>query len=498
MPSHRACDRCYKWKQQCIFKNDAEICSQCEGDAAICTTLRLQLRQGRRPKVKPIGAHGAMGVWEVSSVSSSSNQRSIIRRVTRLPTTATHGQIIVPHTRALSPVSQIRGANWSALPYMPTESPYRSNITFVEQSPFETTPGIINRFYATYDLFMFGPSFAMTLRGAFHYSYLSAPRLLQDILYAMYPVTRLAKLKASPWDQTDIAKGTNSLQILRTAEITGSQEAVSILALGQALAAFDLLTYSISPLLVLRFSLSSIRPWYWKLSINPSLEPVIITSILWDTIDCLVKREIPVLKFIPGRPQIVDRMAGLCTTILPIFFDLCVASKNVKCQLESGSQIDFEALQSIQQSIISWEPEIPRDFNSTFSGPEIVKMQAQASMYRNAALLICHRMLHPIGTLDDTALQYARSIMDDFSKFSALVPPGTTLQNVTFPILIAALEIRNVPKETWRNIALSAAAPTCVAKMLAFVEYVWVERELGFTDFILNLVDTGPDFDAIP
>ncbi|RDW85969.1 hypothetical protein BP5796_04294 [Coleophoma crateriformis] len=125
-------------------------------------------------------------------------------------------------------------------------------------------------------------------------------------------------------------------------------------------------------------------------------------------------------------------------------------------------------------------------------------MQAQASMYRTAALLICHRMLHPIGTFDDAALQYAKSIMNDFSNFSALVPPGTKLQNVTFPILIAALEIPNVPKETWENIALSAAAPTCVAKMLAFIEYVWVERGLGFTDFILNLVDTGPDFDAIP
>lgn len=125
-------------------------------------------------------------------------------------------------------------------------------------------------------------------------------------------------------------------------------------------------------------------------------------------------------------------------------------------------------------------------------------MKAQASMYQMAGLLIAHRILNPLGTLDDLASSYANSILLEFSKYSASVGPDTTLPYVAFPILMAAFEIPNVPNELWKSITLLSAAPVCAAQMLGIVEYVWIQRRFGFAGFIFDLVDDGPDFTVVP
>lgn len=354
----------------------------------------------------------------------------------------------------------------------------------------------MDHFYKTYDLFMLGPTFALELRTAYKNSYYCSPVLLHDILIALFATTNRARYNIGHDDQDNIAKGAVSLHRLRTARISGIQDVFAIIALGQSLAAFDLLTNCLGSTSILRYSLSSIKPWYEEVSRNPSLDPVAIASILWDTVSCLVKRDIPVIKHIPREAHIVDRMAGLCTTLMPILYDLCVASKTVKSHLEAGSEIDASTLEKIQDQIHCWAPEPPSDLNSTFSSQEILRMKAQASLYRTAGLLLCHRILNPIGTRDDIARAYATSILVDFSNFSGLVMPKG-LQNVTFPVLLAAFEIPNVSQAIWRFMTLSAAAPVCVAKISALIEFVWKKRRCRTTEFLLDLVD-GQDFVVIP
>jgi hypothetical protein len=169
---------------------------------------------------------------------------------------------------------------------------------------------------------MFGPSFALTLRTVSQQCYKCSPLLLQDIFMAISPAIRLAKRKARLGEQLDVAKGTISLLRLRTARITEIQEAVSIMLLGQTLAAFDLLTYSIDPVCIFRHSLMSVQPWYEKLAKIPLLDTVTITPIFWDTVHCLIKRQLPVIKILLKDHATVDRTAGSCTTLLPIFYDL--------------------------------------------------------------------------------------------------------------------------------------------------------------------------------
>jgi hypothetical protein len=362
----------------------------------------------------------------------------------------------------------------------------------------KTTPSIIQQFSLKYDVFMFGPSFAREFRAAIQRSYMWAPFLVQDTYASIFIAIKGGRHDTGLWGRLLMDQGTISLRRLRTARITRMQDAFVVLALGQTVAAFDLLTHCMGLNAIMRYSLSSIGPWYGELSRDPALDPITITPILCDTISCLVRREVPVIKYSPRDAHVVDRMAGLSTTLLPIFYDLCVASKMLKHQLQSGPQVDTSAITQIEQRLLSWSPEPPPDLTDRFSKQEIHAMHAQALMYRTAGLLIAHRMMNPIGTLDDTASCYANSIILDFMSCSTSLGPGESLHNVAFPILVAALEIPTVPSEIWKSIKLLAIAPACVTKILDLVDHVWLKRRLGSMSFLLDLVEDGPDLVILP
>jgi hypothetical protein len=354
---------------------------------------------------------------------------------------------------------------------------------------------MMKRFYAKYDIFMLGPSFALGLRTAVQQTYMCSPELLRDMLVAISPTTLSAKNGIASWDRSNIAKGTEALQKLRTAQITNMHGASAVLSLGQTLAAFDLLTQSVGPLSILRSSLLSIAPWYGDISKKSCFDPVAITPIFWDTIQCLIRREVPVIKFVPRDYRIVDHTAGLCTTLLPIFYELCVAHNVLRLRRKFD---ETNSVRHIQERLLSWVTKVPKDFTNSFTGDEILKMEAQALMYQKAGLLICHRILNLFGTLDSIAVDYAESILRDFSKYSTLLSPGATLQNVTFPVLVAAFEIPDIPNKIWEDMPLLAASPTCAQKMRCFVEFVWIQRRRGCTSFLFDLVDKGPDFFVVP
>ena len=205
---------------------------------------------------------------------------------------------------------------------------------------------------------MISPSFGAKFRAAVQQSYISRPNLLVDAYQAIYKVVTRCPECPKLWEEGDVAMGTLSLQKLRMACITGTDDALAIAALSQTSAAFDMLTNCKDPLLILRYTLSSIQPWYTQLSRDLSVDPITITPIFWDTTCCLAQREVPVIKFLPRGTPIVDRIAGLCTSLLPIFYDICVAGKRLKEQLQSGSNINVktDTLKRLEQKLILWDP----------------------------------------------------------------------------------------------------------------------------------------------
>lgn len=449
--------------------------------------MRPVIRQGRRPKVNSLGPQGSVQLWDPKSLNS-------IVHNTQVSSSVETEQDVEEIPRS-SQASQFR-AHMTYRRRSP--SPYNYQITFVElEMPFDDAPGVMDRFYKSYDFFMFGPSFAPQLRAALQHCYACSPILLQDILIAIQDTPQCTRFDLKPANAY-IAKGALSLEKLRTASITGSKDAFAIIALGQTLAAFDLLTNCIASTFILRYSLSSVKAWYGAISNNPELDSVSISSILWDTVSCLVKREVPVIRYIIRDSQIVDRMAGLCTTLMPILYDLCVASNKLKSTLQTGLQADTTSVARIQKQLFFWTPEAPPDLAETYSNDVIIRIEAQTQMFRTAGLLICHRIQHPIGALDNLAASYANEILLAFYKYSTLLSPGTRLQNVAFPILMAALENPDIPKEIWAMIDLSVASPACAEKLLALIEHVWMQRDGGSRSYLFDLIDDGPAFVVIP
>jgi hypothetical protein len=175
-----------------------------------------------------------------------------------------------------------------------------------------------------------------------------------------------------------------------------------------------------------------------------------------------------------------------------------VANDAIQRQRRSGSCVDTNTLQQIEQKLLSWTPGRPLDFTDTFTPEEILRMETQAAMYRSAGLLLCHRIRYPIGTLDDIAISFASSILFEFSKYITLCGSTTELPSVTCPILLAAFEIPDVSAEVWERLPLLHAAHTCFVQTLSFVNYVWLRRRCGYEGFVFDLVDDGPAFTVIP
>lgn len=165
-------------------------------------------------------------------------------------------------------------------------------------------------FYENFKVFMIGPSFVSDFRIAFKHCYTCSPSFLHDIIRGLETVMICLNHDTRSPREIDFSKGSSSLQKLRTAQVAAIEDASAIISLGQTLAAFDLLTNCTSSLFILRYSLAAILPLYETLSRNPLLGPVTITPILWDTVYCQVKWDIPIIPYVTIDPHIVDSTAG--------------------------------------------------------------------------------------------------------------------------------------------------------------------------------------------
>ncbi|KIV90086.1 hypothetical protein PV10_07428 [Exophiala mesophila] len=487
MSKRMACDRCYRFKERCHFQGYEKKCRLCERSGSSCTRQRQLSRRGRRPKIEHFGPDGSVQVWEVIKADACTKTEGV--------------SPAIPHTRR-SPTGSVSSI-WDAGSPLMISWPNPNSDIFQDnpEEIFQDSPRLVKGFYLTYNMFMIGPTFAPQFRASIRESHICSPALQRDISIALFALCKRARFCSGSFGPMQVAQGTASLQKLRISQIDGTQSAFAMLFFGQAVATFDYMTVCSGSSMIRRYTLSSIQPWYEDLSRKAIFDPVTISPIFWDTMSCLVQREIPVIKFRPRRPRLIHHSAGLCTTLLPIFYDLCVVANKIKCQEQPPPGLadsSFQSLRQIEQKLVSWMPQVPQDFNSTYSRLERNAIMTQAAMYRSAGLLMVHRCLHPVGTGDDLATSYADAIMAEFSRYHEAAGPGAELHFVTFPILVASWELPALSKGVWESVAPLNMAPICSAKMHTLIDYVWKERRQGYSGLILDLVERGPDFVVLP
>lgn len=369
------------------------------------------------------------------------------------------------------------------------------------QSRFAAGVSLENRyvdldfFYSTNDIFMLGPSFANQYRDSLLIVYRFSPAYLRDIGRAMFSAITWARLRSSSYEQVDITTGALTLQRLRTATVRDLSDAVMVNTLGPILAAFDLLTSGMGSALILRHTLRLVKPWYRTLLDNPALNPVTISSIFWDTAHCLVNRQIPVVEFEVRDEHVIDRVAGLCTTLLPMLYKLCILSHDIAL---SSLQPHLEPLLELYATISSWKRELSAQEECRFSKMECLQLNTQASMYRTASLLLIHRILNPIGTNDYVAKAYADTIALDLSNYLSAASPRKKVQFVSVPIFLAMLESRALSEEIWKNLKMMDGPSLGLDKLAKAVDAAWKKRDAGFTGSVFDLLKSGPSFVVLP
>ncbi|KPI39923.1 uncharacterized protein AB675_11308 [Cyphellophora attinorum] len=362
--------------------------------------------------------------------------------------------------------------------------------------PFEHNPEDLRNFLALYDLYVIGPTFAPSFRSAFQRAFFSGPDLVRDTYPAVQAVMRVARqLAPKPQLGDGVVRSASAMETLRTTIVKDAGEAFSIVALGQCLAAFDLMTSASGVDLILQYSLSSALPFYDNLSTDPYTDPVLITSIFWNTILSLIKGKMPVIRYQAHKPCVVDRIAGICTPLLPILHDLCRA--NVKARSGTLHDEGKARLKAIEYELTRWTPPCIQ-LESSYTADEAVIMKGQAVLYRSAALLVLHRIDHPFSQHDGVARALADTILVDFKSHSQLLNNDGSLQHVSFPLLMAALELEDFPHSLWETQGLLNATQACKEQLHAFIAYIWTERRSGSARFLSDIVENGPDFVITP
>lgn len=493
MANRRACDRCYKKKERCTYEPHAGKCIHCVQSNFPCTNLRSRNRPGRRPKATAFGEHGSLHVWDSGSSSTIESRNAHASRKSS-PTSSSEtdnevvpGHSVVRRDLVRCPRHYQREQSFSSL--------WCRELGVSMELLFDVQSSSLEFFYATNDIFMLGPGFADEFLTALRECYEFSPCFLRDSYQAMFTALIWARHQATSFDQVDISRGALSLRRLRTFSVCNLRDAVAVISLGPTLAAFDVLTRCVGSATILRHSLSMVQAWYPTLSSSPGLDPIIIAPIFWDTVNCLIRREVPVVRYLVRDSHTVDRVAGMCTTLLPILYDLCVASSKRK---HSGEAQDAEIIREVEKDIISWRPISSTELHKSFSKKEILAMTAQASMYRTAAVLIVHRLLNMIGTADDSAKAYAGDIVVNLQEYLISLGREEKLQHTMLPMFLAALEIPNLASQTWAYLSLLKAPSICLKKLFAVVEYVWEQRSRGFSGSMFDLLETGPDFAIVP
>lgn len=346
-------------------------------------------------------------------------------------------------------------------------------------------------FYKLIDIFMIGPSFTKSFRQALNYSYLKAPHILRDMFSVMIKyMTNTSK----PNTTAEIAGVADLLRKLQITEISNENDALAVLVLGQSVAALDTFMVSTGSMLILRHSLYLVKPWYAQLAQVEFLDPVTVTPIFWELIECLIKRDTPIIRPRIHRPHVIDRLVGFCVSLMPIFYDLCEVSHNMKVQARS----ETHKLDIIEQQVLAWTPDEASLHTTKFTDSEIMLLRAQATIYRSATLLLIHRLKYPLGCQDAIAVSYANDIMEEKDKILLHGGPDTKLQFGCFPLFLALLEIPLRPETLWKSLTRLSYCPACAEQFFAFHKYFWQRRWDGFKGSLFDLIDEGPTFMAVP
>jgi hypothetical protein len=178
-------------------------------------------------------------------------------------------------------------------------------------------------------------------------------------------------------------------------------------------------------------------------------------------------------------------------------YDLCVCSHRVKIHAPAplpieAQEADEDAYSTVERQISSWKPVFPPGFFTNYTSIETSAFLAQASLYKAAALILIHRLRHPLGVHDETGKRYAEGILHDLSSFIwSFRSQDASGIGTNFLLLLVTLELPEQGTSLIRTLEPLRFGPKQYSQILDFVEYARLQRHCGFDGLWFDLADDG-------
>jgi hypothetical protein len=350
-------------------------------------------------------------------------------------------------------------------------------------------------FFEVHRTFILGRSFVDGFQSTVRRLFARSPQVLADAYSVALKLMDSRHAAPSGLDDHDLTIASHCLQRLMggSSSITHLEDAAVILLLGQALLVYNILIPSPATQVITRGTLLSVKHWYPALIKQPYLDAVTLTPVFLDTIESLIRREMPVIQLPVLDRCIIDRCLGVCSSLLPLLFELCEQSYQAKSNgfVERASPLvstDENNYSDIERKIRDWTPELPSSFFMTYSAFEVGIMLAQARSYRSAALLVIHRLRYPIGVGDLVAHGYASDILGELSILKAWPPDAATGLCLDFPLLVATLELPEPGSDIYKAFEPFRFRRKHSEQILDFVKFATGARGDGYDGLWFGLV----------
>lgn len=348
-------------------------------------------------------------------------------------------------------------------------------------------------FFEIHRYFVLGTSFISDFHNTVRTLFSHAPSTISSAYIAVLQLISHRNLDNAHLSEINLALGSQCLKHLthKSSLVANVKDAATTLLLGQILLVYNTLIHGSSTRVITRGALLHTKEWYPTLMRLPQFESIAIAPIVADVTECLVRRELPVLRLPNTDRLVVDRLVGVCSTLLQLLHDLCEQSYAVKMGTVSkdSNHICEDLYSEIEIKIATWKPPIPPDFFTIYHSSETVLILGQARTYQIAALLIIHRLRFPLGVEDDNGSRLAKSILHELSMLSKRPSDGATGLGLDFPLLVALLEMPELGQAVFEKFESLRFRKQQSQQMLEFVRFVKQCYENGYSGLWFDLVD---------
>lgn len=442
-----ACDRCYRLKERCTRQSITDICGRCTRLALFCETTRSPRRAGRRPRRGQGHCNAGNPSGPTTRIADGTSAPLDIGRWIRdLPDLDQHE---------------------------------KEKLLFLLDRPETLSSCVVS------------PRFEDAERRSLAAPLPEALPVLKDAYLACAGALKLTH--GNQHDAAEMAAGhvsllhaSTAMKTLRALPVATPQDAALCLALGTSLTLFVYSAIGQGVYEISRHCLSMAQPFIETETLDAEAEPWLSFLVLMEMMECLVHRRMPTVNL--GRRsrnrEVVDRHLGLCASLLPYYHDLCVVSHSLANTTDASYMALVETqLGRIQAEVETWQPSQPDHFVEQFETAEVMNLLTQAKVYRLAALLVSHRLLHTFGDQDDQAGIWAGEIMIELELARRIT--RRSAHCVTLPFITAAIEMRDpaARRQTLQNVDEYVDEFTPVVKKAtkSFLSRVWLERDHKLT-----------------